>query len=141
VIVAAKLILVVEDNEKNFKLVRDLLQLKGYRVLGAQTAEEGLALAAEHSPDLVLMDIQLPDMDGVSALGRLRAERRAAAIPVVAITAFAMTEDRDRFLAAGFDGYLAKPIDIRALPDQVRGFIERGRPTPGANASESPARD
>jgi CheY-like chemotaxis protein len=125
------LVLVIEDNDKNLKLVRDLLQLKGYQVLEAQTAERGLALAAERPPTLVLMDIQLPDLDGVSALERLRAEPGAAAIPVVALTAFAMKDDRERFLAAGFDGYLPKPIDIRALPDQVQGFIDRGRQSPG----------
>jgi CheY-like chemotaxis protein len=125
---AGELILVVEDNDKNLKLVRDVLQLKGYQVLEAQTAEQGLALAAERSPDLVLMDIQLPGMDGVTALGQLRSST-SMATPVVALTAFAMKEDRERFLAAGFDGYLPKPIDIRALADQVRTFIERGRQT------------
>jgi CheY-like chemotaxis protein len=126
---AGDVVLVVEDNDKNLKLVRDLLQLRGYQVLEAHTAEQGLGLAAEHTPDLVLMDIQLPDLDGVSALKRLRAEPPTAGIPVVALTAFAMKDDRERFLSAGFDGYLAKPIDIRALPDQVRDFIERGRQT------------
>ena len=122
---AHEVILAVEDNDKNLKLVRDLLHLRGFRVLEARTAEQGLALAAEHRPDLVLMDIQLPDLDGTAALGRLRADPRTAAIPVVALTAFAMKEDRARFLGAGFDGYLAKPIDIRAFPDQVRAFIRR----------------
>jgi CheY-like chemotaxis protein len=120
-------ILVVEDNDRNLKLVRDLLQLRGYQVLEARTAEQGLRLAAEQTPGLVLMDIQLPDLDGITALKRLRADPAMAVIPVVALTAFAMKEDRERFLAAGFDGYLPKPIDIRALPDQVRGFIEQGR--------------
>jgi CheY-like chemotaxis protein len=123
-------ILVVEDNDKNLKLVRDLLQLRGYQVLEARTAEQGLRLAAERTPCLVLMDIQLPDLDGISALKRLRADPATAAILVVALTAFAMNDDRERFIAAGFDGYLPKPIDIRALPDQVRTFIERGRNTP-----------
>jgi two-component system cell cycle response regulator DivK len=124
---AGELVLVVEDNDKNLKLVRDLLQLKGFRVLEAQTAARGLALAHECLPSLVLMDIQLPDMDGVTALRELRSTARTQAIAVVALTAFAMKEDKERFLAAGFDGYLAKPIDIRALPDQVRSFIDRGR--------------
>jgi two-component system, cell cycle response regulator DivK len=124
--VAGELILVVEDNQKNLKLVRDLLQLKGYRTLEAETAEEGLALAADHCPQLILMDIQLPDLDGVAALNRLRAEPRTAAIPVVALTAFAMKDDRQRFVGAGFDGYLAKPIDVRAFPDQVRAFMASG---------------
>jgi two-component system cell cycle response regulator DivK len=130
--VADELILVVEDNDKNLKLVRDLLRLKGLRVLEATTAQQGLQLAAEHRPDVVLMDIQLPDMDGLEALGRLRAEPTTLEIPVVALTAFAMKEDRDRFLAAGFDGYIAKPIDIRTFSDQVRGFMKTGaRPPAG----------
>jgi two-component system cell cycle response regulator DivK len=123
VAVAGELILVVEDNEKNLKLVRDLLQFNGFRTLEAVTGERGLALAMEHAPRLILMDIHLPDMDGVAALSRLRAEPRTAAIPVVALTAFAMKEDRERFLGAGFDGYLAKPIDVRAFPEQIRTFV------------------
>jgi two-component system cell cycle response regulator DivK len=136
-LMADELILVVEDNDKNLKLVRDLLQVKRFRVLEARTAEQGLALAAEHRPHLILMDIQLPDLDGTTALGRLRSGSRTAAIPVVALTAFAMKEERERFLGAGFDGYLSKPIDIRRFPDQVRAFIEhaealaQGRLEPG----------
>jgi CheY-like chemotaxis protein len=137
--VAGEVVLVVEDNDKNLKLVRDLLQLKGYQVLEAQTAAQGLALADEWLPGLVLMDIQLPDMDGVTALGELRSRARTQTIPVVALTAFAMKEDRERFLAAGFDGYLAKPIDIRALPDQVRTFIDRGRQLTATDAVDEHA--
>ena len=120
---AGELILVVEDNEKNLKLVRDLLQFNGFLTLEASTARRGLELAVEHGPHLILMDIQLPDMDGVAALGQLRADPLTAAIPVVALTAFAMKEDRERFLGAGFDGYLAKPIDVRAFPKQIRTFV------------------
>ena len=122
---AGELILIVEDNEKNLKLVRDLLRFRGYRTLEAGTAERGIALAGEHRPDLILMDIQLPDIDGVSALGRLRADPRTATIRAVALTAFAMKEDRERFLEAGFDGYLVKPIDVKAFPEQVRRFCEQ----------------
>jgi len=122
---AGELILIVEDNEKNLKLARDVLQFKGYRTLEARTAVEGVDLATAHLPDLILMDIQLPDMDGVTALRRLRAEPRTAAIPVVALTAFAMKGDRERFLGAGFDGYLVKPINIKDFPEQVRQFCER----------------
>jgi two-component system cell cycle response regulator DivK len=118
-----ELILVVEDNEKNLKLVRDLLQFKGFRTLEAETAERGLALAAEHVPMLILMDVQLPDMDGVAALGRLKGDPRTAEIPVIALTAYAMKEDRDRFLKAGFNGYMPKPIDIKTFAEQVRAFI------------------
>jgi CheY-like chemotaxis protein len=124
--VAGELILIVEDNEKNLKLVRDVLQFKGYRTLEARTAAEGLALAAEHQPALVLLDIQLPDLDGVTALGRLRAAAGSAAPRVIALTAFAMKQDRERFLAAGFDGYISKPINIREFPEQIRQFCEQG---------------
>jgi two-component system cell cycle response regulator DivK len=124
---AGELILIVEDNEKNLKLVRDLLQLNGYRTLEAETARDAIALATEHMPDLILMDIQLPDMDGVTALGRLRGEPSTAALRVVALTAFAMRDDRERFLASGFDGYLTKPIDIRQFPELIRQECELGR--------------
>jgi two-component system cell cycle response regulator DivK len=117
-------VLIVEDNDKNLKLARDLLQHEGFRTLEADTANAGIALAEQHVPDLVLMDIQLPDMDGVTALGRLRALPATTSIPVVAITAFAMATDRERLLAAGFDGYLAKPIDIHEFTDRVREFCE-----------------
>jgi CheY-like chemotaxis protein len=120
---AGELILVIEDNEKNRKLVRDLLQLKGYRTLEAETAGQGLILASEHLPHLILLDVQLPDLNGVAALHRLKREPRTAQIPVVALTAFAMQEDRERFLAAGFDGYLSKPIDTRTFPDQVAALL------------------
>jgi two-component system cell cycle response regulator DivK len=123
-----ELILIVEDNERNLKLARDLLQVKGYRTLEARTAAEGLALAQAHRPDLVLLDVQLPDADGVAALGRLRAAPATAAIPVVAFTAFAMKDDGARFLAAGFDGYLPKPVDVRRFPEQVGQLCARARP-------------
>ena len=105
-------VLVVEDNEKNMKLFRDVLQASGYRLLEATTGERAMELAAEHRPNLVLMDIQLPDIDGVEALGRLRADARTASIPVVALTAQAMHGDRERFLDAGFDAYISKPVDV-----------------------------
>jgi two-component system cell cycle response regulator DivK len=127
---AAELVLIVEDNEKNLKLVRDVLQFHGYRTLEATTAAEAFVLATTHQPDLVLLDIQLPDEDGTQLLGRLRAEPRAAAIPVVAVTAFAMKDDEARFLAAGFDGYLPKPIAVKELPAQVRQYCERARRGP-----------
>ena len=124
---AGELILIVEDNEKNLKLVRDILQLNGYRTLEAETARDAIALATEHAPDLILMDIQLPDMDGVMALNRLRGEPSTAALRVVALTAFAMRDDRERFLASGFDGYLTKPIDIKQFPELIRQQCELGR--------------
>lgn len=124
---SGELILIVEDNEKNLKLVRDILQFKGYRTLEAKTAQDGISLAESGQPDLILMDIQLPDADGMTALRQLREEARTASIPVVALTAFAMKDDRERFLEAGFDGYLDKPISVKEFPDQVRKFCEQGR--------------
>jgi two-component system, cell cycle response regulator DivK len=121
---AEALILIVEDNDKNLKLARDLLQHDGLRTLEADTAATGIALAEQHVPDLILMDIQLPGMDGVAALRRLRESAATRSIPVVALTAFAMAADRERLLAAGFDGYLAKPIDIHDFSDRVREYCE-----------------
>jgi two-component system cell cycle response regulator DivK len=121
---AGERVLVVEDNEKNMKLFRDVLTVKGYRALEATTGVQAVMLAAEHEPDLVLMDIQLPDIDGVEALSRLRADKRTASIPVLALTAQAMQGDRERFLAAGFDGYLAKPLNIAELVATVRHYCD-----------------
>ena len=115
-----QLILVIEDNPLNLKLVRDLLQVVGYHTLEATSAHAGLVAAAAHRPRLVLLDIQLPDADGLAVLASLRGQTRTADLPVLALTASAMPEDRQRILDAGFDGYLAKPIDIWELLDQVR---------------------
>jgi two-component system, cell cycle response regulator DivK len=119
---ADKLVLIVEDNEKNLELVQDILEFRGFRTLAASNGHEAVELARIHQPDLVLMDVQLPELDGVSALRQLRSEASTRAIPVVALTAFAMTDDQGRLLEAGFDGYLAKPIDVRTLPDTVLGY-------------------
>jgi two-component system cell cycle response regulator DivK len=118
-------ILVVEDNEKNMKLFRDVLLAAGYRTLEARTGVQAVDMASQHAPDLVLMDIQLPDLDGVQALHQLRANARTATIPVLALTAQAMHGDRERFLAAGFDGYLSKPVDVRELVGTVRDHCDR----------------
>jgi two-component system cell cycle response regulator DivK len=112
---AGEQILVVEDNEKSMKLFRDVLRATGYRTLEASTGGQALMLAARHRPALVLMDIRLPDMTGVEALRRLRLDERTARVPVVALTAQAMKGDRERFIEAGFDGYLSKPVDIDEL--------------------------
>ena len=117
-------VLVVEDNEKNMKLFRDVLQAAGYRTLEATTGAQAVELAAQHSPDLVLMDIQLPDFDGVEALGRLRASDSTASLTVLALTAQAMEGDRDRFLAAGFDGYLSKPVNVADFVATVKRYCE-----------------
>ena len=109
------IVLVVEDNEKNMKLFRDVLQATGYVTLEANTGEQAVELAVAQSPALVLMDVQLPGIDGLEALARLRADERTASIPVVALTAQAMHGDRERLLGAGFDGYLSKPVDIAEL--------------------------
>ena len=113
-------VLVVEDNVKNMKLFRDVLEAAGFRTLAATTAGEAVEVAAERAPDLVLMDIQLPDFDGVEALRRLRADERTASMRILALTAQAMEGDRERFLAAGFDGYLSKPVDIADFLATVR---------------------
>jgi two-component system cell cycle response regulator DivK len=122
-------VLVVEDNERNMKLFRDVLVAAGYRTLEAFTGGRAVELSLEQAPDLVLMDVRLPDIDGVEALSRLRADARTAAIPVLALTAQAMQGDRERFLAAGFDGYLAKPVDVLELLGTVRRHCDgRGPP-------------
>ena len=117
-------ILVVEDNELNMKLFRDVLIATGYQALEATTGGEAVDLAVEHAPDLVLMDIQLPDADGVDVLRRLRTDDRTAAIPVLAVTAQAMRGDRERFLAAGFDGYVSKPVNVGRLIGTVREYCD-----------------
>ena len=120
---AGELILIIEDNEKNSKLVRDVLQVKGYKTLESETAEEGLKLAVEKSPDLILMDIQLPGMDGITALKQLRTEPKTKNIPVVAVTASAMTYNRATMLAEGFDGYQTKPISVKDFLGEVRRVL------------------
>jgi two-component system cell cycle response regulator DivK len=116
------LVLIVDDNAMNVKLARDVLRFAGFRTLEAANAIDGIALAATEAPDAVLMDIRLPDLDGIEAMSRLKANSTTAAIPVVALTSFAMKGDRDRLLAAGFDGYLEKPISVRDFPEQVRTY-------------------
>ncbi len=120
---AHELILIVDDNEQNRRLARDVLEYAGFRTLEAAGGLEGLALAAEHCPDLVLMDIRMPDMRGTEAVHKLREDERTAGIPVVALTSSTMKGDRERFLADGFDGYLEKPIRVREFPDQIRSHL------------------
>src|SRR3989338_6482540 len=122
---AGELILIVEDNEKNLKLVRDVLQFKGYQTIEATTGEDGVRLAKERLPALVLMDIQLPGIDGITALGQLRADAATRAIPVIAVTASAMTQDRQKIMAAGVDGDQSKPIRIKEFLGAVREMLDR----------------
>ena len=119
---AEPLVLIVDDNEKNLRLARDVLRFSGFRTLEAASGGDAVALAGEHLPDVILMDIRLPDMDGTDAARRLKSDPLTAPIPVVALTSLAMKGDREWFLGAGFDGYLEKPISVRELPGQVRAF-------------------
>jgi len=123
---AGELILIVEDNEKNRKLERDVLQFHGYRTVEAETGEDGVRLARESLPALVLMDIQLPGITGIEALRRLRDDPETEGIAVMAVTASAMTQDRQAILAAGFDGYLSKPISLKEFVAAVRALLDRG---------------
>ena len=120
-----ELVLIIEDHERTLKLARDIWNHAGYETLEAENADDGLELARARHPGLVLMDVQLPGMDGVQALVRLRADPATADIPVIALTAFAMKADRERFIAAGFDQYMEKPLDIRELPRQVAATLSR----------------
>lgn len=126
---ANELILIVEDNDRNRKLVRDVLQFKGYRTVEAVNAEDGIRLAQQSVPSLILMDIQLPGMNGIEALARLRADPGTRAIPVMAVTASAMTQDREKIMAAGFDGYQRKPIDVVEFLAAVRIMLDRSAAT------------
>jgi two-component system, cell cycle response regulator DivK len=116
-------ILIIEDNPRNLKLVRDILDHLGYRTLATDNAEDGLAVAHRERPAMILMDVQLPGMDGVEALGRVRCDPAIAGTRVVALTAFAMTADRERFLSAGFDGYLEKPLNVPEFPGQIAALL------------------
>jgi two-component system, cell cycle response regulator DivK len=122
---ANELILIVEDNPKNLKLVRDTLQVTGYQTIETETGEEGVRLARERRPALILMDIQLPGINGVEALRQLRADPTTSAIPVLAVTASVMTQDRTRIMAAGFDGFHGKPISVRQLLATVREILDK----------------
>jgi two-component system, cell cycle response regulator DivK len=120
-----QLVLIVEDNEKNLKLARDLLQHYGFRTIEAGDAETGLRMASDSAPDLILMDIELPGMDGVTALEKLRADPATAGITVVAVTASVMPVDQERFARAGFAGVIVKPIEVKAFPHQVLSYCSR----------------
>jgi two-component system cell cycle response regulator DivK len=125
---AGELILIVEDNDNNRLLVRDVLQSRGYRTVEAGTAEQGLVLAHAERPALIVMDIQLPGMNGMEAVAQLRADPATRDIPVMAVTASAMTHDRQKIMAAGFDAYQSKPINVREFVSHVRGVLDGTAP-------------
>jgi two-component system cell cycle response regulator DivK len=125
---AGELILIVEDNERNAKLLRDVLLATGYRVLHTVTAEEGLEAVRRDTPDLILMDIQLPGMSGTEALKALKGAPATRGIPVIAVTASAMSLERAEILSAGFDGYQAKPISVKAVMAEIRALLDRPPP-------------
>jgi two-component system cell cycle response regulator DivK len=122
---AGELILIIEDNEKNRRLVRDVLQFKGYETIESETGEEGVELARSRQPALVLMDIQLPGIDGITALKRLREDPATRGMRVMAVTASAMTQDRQTILASGFDGYQSKPINVKGFLEAVQELLAR----------------
>ena len=124
---ANELILIIEDNEKNRKLCRDVLEVKGYKTIESETAEEGLKLVDEKAPALILMDIQLPGMDGVTAMKQIKADPKTAKIPIIAITASAMTNNRTAMLAEGFDGYQTKPISLKDFLGEVQRVLALSR--------------
>jgi two-component system, cell cycle response regulator DivK len=120
-------ILIVEDNEKNMKLVRDILQYRGHTTIEAVTGGDGVRLAREQRPDLVLMDIQLPDIDGIEALRRIRAEPALDAMPVLAVSASVMPDEQQQIVASGFDAYITKPINLKPFLETVQRFLTNGR--------------
>ena len=121
------IVLIVEDNDKNMKLVRDVLQFKGYETLEATTGREGVRMAIELLPDLILMDIQLPDIDGMAALAEIRAHPQAREIPVLVVTASVMPHDQQRIAASGFNAFIGKPINVKSFVETVALFVAAGK--------------
>jgi two-component system cell cycle response regulator DivK len=122
-----KTILIVEDNEKNMKLVRDILRHNGHATIEAQSGGEGVRLASEQKPDLILMDIQLPDIDGIEALRRIRADRALDGVAVIAVSASVMPDDQQKIVTSGFDAFVTKPINLKQFLDTVKRFLAHGR--------------
>ena len=120
-------ILIVEDNEKNMKLVRDILQHAGHATLEAATGREGLRLAVDARPDLVLMDIQLPDIDGIAVLREIRRNAALDAVPVLAVSASVMPDEQQKIVSSGFDAFITKPINLKQFLDTVQHFLAHGR--------------
>ena len=123
-------ILIVEDNEKNMKLVRDILRHHGHTTFEAATGVEGVRLAEQERPGLVLMDIQLPDIDGIAALRQIRAEPLLDAIPVLAVSASVMPDEQQKIVTSGFDAFVTKPINLKQFRDTVKLFLTHGRKVP-----------
>lgn len=121
------LILIVEDNEKNMKLVRDILHHRGHQTLEAETGQDGVRLTVEHRPQLVLMDIQLPDIDGIRALALIREHAELDTIPVLAVSASVMPNEQQKVVSSGFDAFISKPINMRQFIDAVDRFLRDGR--------------
>ncbi len=121
----AKVILIVEDEPKNLKLIRDLLQVSGYITLEATDGKQGVALAKHNKPDLILMDIQMPVMDGIEATRILKADDETKAIPIIALTSYAMKGDEEKIWESGCDGYMAKPLDVKEFLREVSKFLSR----------------
>ncbi len=126
----SSIVLLIEDNPMNMELATDLLEAAGFQLLNAQTADAGIAMAVIHQPDIILMDIALPGMDGLEATRRLKQDKRTARIPVVALTASAMLGDDNKAISAGCSGYIPKPIDTRRFAATVAEFIKKERDSP-----------
>ena len=124
----SNLILIVDDNPTNLKLASDVLECEGFTILKAVDAEDAQVFLAQSTPDLILMDIALPGMDGLTLTRKLKSDPKFKHIPVIALTAFAMKGDDRRALSAGCDGYITKPIDTRELPRQVRALMQAAGP-------------
>jgi len=120
-----RVILIVEDDPKNLKLIRDLLQIRGYTTLEATDGKQGVDMARAKMPDLILMDIQMPVMDGFEAINILKADPVTKSIPIIALTAFAMQEDREKCIEAGCNDYITKPLDTRAFVTKVKEYLEK----------------
>ncbi|HEX4235820.1 MAG TPA: response regulator [Caldimonas sp.] len=125
-----KTILIVEDNEKNMKLVRDILRHNGHQTIEAASGLDGVRLAHDRRPDLILMDIQLPDIDGIEALSRIRGERALDAVPVIAVSASVMPDDQQKIVTSGFDAFVTKPINLKHFLATVQRFLAEGRASP-----------
>ncbi|HYA88964.1 MAG TPA: response regulator [Nitrospirota bacterium] len=134
-----KKILVVEDNEKNMYLICYIIESMGHLPIKAATGEEGVEIAAKEQPDLILMDIQLPGIDGLEATRQIRASRASASIPIIAITSYAMTGDRERLLTAGCNGYIEKPINPETIMAELNVYLAEVRQSAAAEVEDSPA--